>query len=122
LNKRELEGAPFDLRRASPATAVRLSELSRALMDDIRRNARVLPMRYPGRGTLRIQCTYPRRSKPLIDDIDRALAPHYGLPDEEVDFLLHFDAKYRLGTSQDEQPLAAVFRAQTTARPMPDCC
>ncbi|MBI1913671.1 MAG: hypothetical protein HYS12_02780 [Planctomycetes bacterium] len=91
-------------------------------MEDIRRNVRVLPMRYPGRGTLRIECTYPRQSKPLIDDIDRALAFHFGFTDEELDFLVHFDAKYRLGTVQAEQPLGSLFRAQATARPMPDCC
>src|SRR5262249_21723789 len=61
LNKRELEGAPFELSQAETATLARLSDLSRALMEDIRRNARVVPMRYPGRGTLLIQCTYPRR-------------------------------------------------------------
>jgi hypothetical protein len=100
LNKREIEGTPFDFRRASSATLGRLAELAQALMEDIQRNALVRPMRYPGQGTLRIQCTYPRQSKQLIDDIDRALALHYGFGDEEVDFLLHFDAKYRLGTRE----------------------
>ena len=39
-------------------------------------------------------------SKPIIDEIDRALAKHYGFTDEELDFILNYDIKYRMG--QDE--------------------
>jgi hypothetical protein len=38
-------------------------------------------------------------SKPIIDEIDRALARHYGLTAEELDFIINFDVKYRLGAS-----------------------
>ena len=36
-------------------------------------------------------------SKPIIDDIDRALATHYGFTDEELDFIINYDIKYRMG-------------------------
>jgi hypothetical protein len=36
-------------------------------------------------------------SKPIIDDIDRALAQHYGFSDEELDFIINYDIKYRMG-------------------------
>jgi len=29
---------------------------------------------------------YPKHSKPIIDEIDRVLAGHYGFTDEELDF------------------------------------
>jgi len=48
---------------------------------------------------MRIQCTYPKLSKPIIDEIDRALARHYGLSDEELDFIINYDIKYRMGAS-----------------------
>ena len=36
-------------------------------------------------------------SKPLIDGIDQVLAQHYGLTDEELDFVINYDIKYRMG-------------------------
>ncbi len=41
----------------------------------------------------------PGLSKPSIDEIDRALARHYGLSDEELDFIINSDVKYRMGVS-----------------------
>jgi len=40
---------------------------------------------------------YPRFSKPIIDEIDRVLAQHYGFSDEELDFIINYDIKYRMG-------------------------
>ncbi len=37
------------------------------------------------------------KAKPILDDIDRALAAHYGFTDEELDFILNYDIKYRMG-------------------------
>jgi Eco57I restriction-modification methylase len=97
LNRREVEGMRFDPDRATGVTRSRLAALARDLMTDLRRNARVRSMTYKKLGTLRIQCIYPRRSKSILDAIDRALANHYGLTAEEQDFLLHFDIRYRMG-------------------------
>ena len=41
-------------------------------------------------------------SKPIMDEIDRALARHYGLSDEELDFVINYDVKYRMGASVGE--------------------
>ena len=40
---------------------------------------------------------YPRHSKPIIDKIDCVLAEHYGFTDEELDFIINYDIKYRMG-------------------------
>jgi hypothetical protein len=40
---------------------------------------------------------FPHRTKPMIDKIDILLAKHYGLTEEELDFILNYDIKYRLG-------------------------
>ena len=40
---------------------------------------------------------YPRHSKRIIDKIDRVLAEHYGFTDEELDFIINYDIKYRMG-------------------------
>jgi hypothetical protein len=36
-------------------------------------------------------------SKPLLDEIDRILAKHYGFTDEEFDFIINYNIKYRMG-------------------------
>ncbi len=38
-------------------------------------------------------------SKSIIDAIDTVLAQHYGLTDEELDFIINYDSKYRMGES-----------------------
>ena len=55
---------------------------------------------------LRQDCEFqefrPSLSKPIIDEIDRALAAHYGFTDEELDFIINYDIKYRMGREAEE--------------------
>ena len=46
---------------------------------------------------------YPKLSKSLIDIIDVAIAPHYGFSQEEVDFIVNFDIKFRMGGELNEE-------------------
>ena len=51
-----------------------------------------------------LECTVEyclRPSKPIIDEIDRVLARHYGFTDEELDFIINYDIKYRIGKDAD---------------------
>jgi hypothetical protein len=41
------------------------------------------------------------RSKEVIDEIDTVLAKHYGFTEEELDFIINYDIKYRMGLSGD---------------------
>ena len=58
---------------------------------------------YRGKSTLTVrynceyQTFYPGRSKDIIDAIDTKLAQHYGFTDEELDFIINYDIKYRMG-------------------------
>ena len=52
--------------------------------------------------TLTVQCIIPKASKPIIDKIDRALAQHFGFTDEELDFIINYDIKYRMGIDGGE--------------------
>ena len=47
--------------------------------------------------TLTVQCIFPKHSKPIIDEIDQVLAQHYGFTEEELDFIVNYDIKYRMG-------------------------
>jgi hypothetical protein len=41
-------------------------------------------------------------SKPILNDIDRVLAGHYGFTAEELDFIMNYDIKHRLGGATEE--------------------
>ena len=66
-------------------------------MDDFRNNSRIITNRYRKYGVLHIQSFQPRLSKPIIDEIDSVLARHYRFDDRQLDFILNFDIKYRMG-------------------------
>ena len=42
-------------------------------------------------------------SKPIIDEIDKLLAKHYGFTEEELDFIINYDIKYRMGDELKEE-------------------
>jgi len=48
-------------------------------------------------GEVKLESLKPAKSQCLIDKIDIALARHYALTDEELDFVINYDIKYRLG-------------------------
>lgn len=46
---------------------------------------------------------YPKFSKPIIDEIDTVLAEHYGFTEEELDFIINYDIKYRMGKELENE-------------------
>ncbi len=69
-----------------------LSSLVNHLMDELRRNSERIVY-----GKAEVDQFYVAPCKPIIDDIDRVLAQHYGFTDEELDFIINYDIKYRMG-------------------------
>jgi hypothetical protein len=97
VNKREVDAFPINLDALLASTPKKaLLKLARTLMDDLQRNSENRTMRFK-HDTLTVQCIYPKSSKPIIDEIDRVLAAHYGFTDEELDFIINYDIKYRMG-------------------------
>jgi hypothetical protein len=45
------------------------------------------------------------KTKSNNDEIDKMLAKHYGFTEEELDFIINYDIKYRMGDelTQDEE-------------------
>jgi hypothetical protein len=97
LNKREVLSAPFEVESANPTITRQLADLAQQLMGELEANSKTLKI-----GDLAIQCTYPKLSKQLIDAIDRVLAKHFSFDAEELDFLIHYDIKYRMGDELEE--------------------
>jgi hypothetical protein len=102
VNRREICSFPFSLDSLAAAVGRDLAGLSTTLMDDFQEHSRVITGDYGEFGVLRIQSFQPRLSKAIIDKIDCVLARHYGLTDEELDFVVNFDVKYRMGGGGDD--------------------
>jgi hypothetical protein len=66
-------------------------------MKSYRDNSFFRTVEYSGKGAITVQYFNFRPSKPIIDEIDCILAKYYGLTDEELDFIINYDIKYRMG-------------------------
>lgn len=103
VNKREVDAFPINLPALSDSSARRqLVKLAAALMEDLKEHSENRTMRFK-HDTLTVQCIYPKVSKPILDEIDTVLAGHYGFTPEELDFILNYDIKYRLGRGGGEE-------------------
>jgi hypothetical protein len=54
----------------------------------------------------RIDCEFqefrPSLSKTLIDVIDTVLGDHFGFTQEQLDYIINYDIKYRMGLNGEE--------------------
>jgi hypothetical protein len=87
----------FPLGNIEPNVAESLASGFSSLMEDFKRNSFVST-----RGASEFQQFKWDKAKPIIDKIDKVLAQHYGLTDEELDFIINYDIKYRMGNTDDE--------------------
>ena len=95
LNKREIKMARLNI--SDNEKLAELAIITSTLMADIKAHSRVQTINYKKMGSLRIQSTYPRLSKVIIDKIDTALSKQYGFTNEELDYIINYDIKYRMG-------------------------
>jgi hypothetical protein len=94
LNRREIDNFPFDPRRTTEGKV--FTSLATRLSADLRRNSLRRVMAY-SHDTLTVQCIVPKHSKHIIDEVDHVLARHYAFTEEELDFIISYDIKYRMG-------------------------
>ena len=96
LNRREI--VSFPVPSVVPSANLRsLERLLEGLMQSYRDNSTLKTVTYKGTGDVTVQYFNFRPSKPITDEIDRVLADHYGFTDEELDFIINYDIKYRMG-------------------------
>ncbi len=97
LNEREIGSFPVNLNELAQQWGDLLSSISDRLMLDYMNNSRQRTYVYKTTGRVVYDEFYPKLSKPIIDEIDCVLARHYGFTDEELDFIIHYEIKYRRG-------------------------
>ena len=97
LNLREVESFPLGLDRMERDTKERLKECACRLMESFRLHKKLKRTAYKTTGQVVYDEFEQKPSKLIVDEIDRVLAGHYGFTDEELDFIVNYDIKYRMG-------------------------
>jgi hypothetical protein len=93
---------PLELTALAQSCGAPLRVINTKLMGSFRQNSVRRKIPYQRTGMVEYDEFYPKLSKPIIDEIDRVLARHYGFTEEELDFIVNYDIKYRLGRESDE--------------------
>jgi len=100
---REIERFPLGLEKMTGATKQRLTEINNELMQDLKAHSQRKEADYKATGQVAYDEFYPKYSKSIIDEIDRILVKHYGFAPEELDFVINYDIKYRMGKDNEEE-------------------
>jgi hypothetical protein len=103
LNKREVYTFPFSLDEVNQNIIQRLVKEGKNVLNNLQVNSFFQDAFYKKYGQLKMQVFQPRLSKPIIDEIDTALAEHYSFTDEELDFIINYDIKYRMGKELENE-------------------
>jgi hypothetical protein len=91
INPSDVTDFPFELDNLSPSCRESLVKLSKHLEVKMREN-----ISYWRKSGLLIESVDSRSVKTVLDEIDTVLARHFGFSDEELDFILNYDIKYRM--------------------------
>ena len=97
LGKRDINTFPFDPRDMSPTLYRNFCQLGREYVSDLKRNAELTVRVYKGKKAVECLNFKVKETKVIIDKIDQVLAQHYDFTDEELDFIINYDIKYRMG-------------------------
>ena len=95
LTKKYFEEFKIPELRKNDITNIRL--LSNKVQKELIDKMEIVEYTYKNKGSVIFAQFYPSKSKPIIDEIDKVLAQHYGFTDEELDFIINYDIKYRMG-------------------------
>lgn len=96
----------FDFSALDENKKLILNQKGVLLQKDYQRNSVVQTRNYSKRGrsfVMQKQYFFIKKSKPIIDEIDKILAAHYGFTEEELDFIINYDIKYRMGDELNEE-------------------
>lgn len=94
LNPSDIQGFKFP---ASILADKNILDLGKKYLKELDNNSEMLTRIQKQTGETQTQSFKIKFSKSIIDEIDTALAEHYGFTEEELDFIINYDIKYRLG-------------------------
>lgn len=89
----ELEIFPFPIDNFSNEDIIKIEKIYEEYLVDLEKNASIINANYSKVNSFKEYKA--RKSKHIIDKIDRAIQNAYGLNDEEIDFIINYDIEFR---------------------------
>ena len=102
LNPYDLKSFPIDFGKITVPIKKKLINLVSILMKDLDKNSVFAERRHKNKDPVKFQQISPRKSKAVIDQIDETIAKIYGFTNEETNFLIHFDERFRMGNLEED--------------------
>ena len=100
LNPADIQNFPIP---GAALISVDIKSLAKEYIKDLRRNSTMLVRNQKATGVTETQSFKIRSSKSVIDRIDIEFGKLLGLNDEDIDFIINYDIKYRMGGTDDEE-------------------
>ena len=97
LNVREIVSFPIGLDLMTELELDDLGELMGLVMHNYRSNCVRKVTHWKASGKIEYDEYYPKHAKSVIDRVDLALAAHFELCEAELDYILNYDIRFRLG-------------------------
>ena len=95
---------PFSFDKADPVILEKLEIQGKKLMNNYNQNVIVNEKFMKSKNkTAYFESFNSQLAKPILDEIDSVLAEHYGFTEEELDFIINYDIKYRMGKELEEE-------------------
>jgi hypothetical protein len=100
LNPSDIQFMPMPILNVDLAS--KLTVLSQIAEEDYLSKGRIITMKNKKTGLVELESVTPSKSKDVIDKIEIVLAEGYRLSDEQLDILINYAIKYRMGGVDDE--------------------
>ena len=108
LKSYELEIFPVPIETFTREKIVNIEKSYSDYLKDLHKNSKVKKVNYAHVQEYREY--YARHSKHIIDKMDMLIKEPYGLTDEEIDFIINYDLKFR--TDDEDEEIAIVEGTQ----------
>ncbi len=96
VNPPDILDFPIDFNEMDDECRTGLIRTTKKLMEDMQIKSKIQQRVHKGGSVSKIQTFYPSLSKSINDQIDDILKTHYGFTDNEVDYVINYDIKYRM--------------------------
>lgn len=87
----------FRFSDASPEILTQLGKLGKEYLKSLEENAEIKTINSKTKGTIEQKQFIVSKSKLIIDEIDKVLAQHYKFTSDELEFIINYDIKNRMG-------------------------
>ena len=86
---------------ADEAIKTRLKELGKRYLESLMHFSEVKQVNSKTKGLVLQRQYYVRKSKDIINEIDTVLSLHYKISEKELDFIISYDFKFRMGDKDE---------------------